>query len=197
MSSAAISKRLVAASACAALAAGALTAILVSGASAERTGIITIRGDIAAITIDGSDFSDNAAVRQAEGGGSITIVGDAVENQRDGCTGGSGTGTPVFCAAAGVKTITAPLGGGSDTISFQDEMKGITIQGAGFGGDDKLTGGPGPQSFDGGKGADTLEGEAGPDRLRGREGADRLRGGAGKDDCDGKPEDRVVSSCEQ
>jgi Ca2+-binding RTX toxin-like protein len=169
----------------------------VAGASAERqAGIITIRGDDFGITLEGSSFNDRAAVSMEAGGG-ITIDGENFDNQYIGCTGASGgTAGPYYCNPY-VKTVTAPLGGGDDTITFQDELKGITVVGAGFGGDDKLVGGPGPQSLDGGKGDDTLAGKGGPDKLRGREGHDRLNGGPGKDDCDDGNEDREVTSCER
>jgi Ca2+-binding RTX toxin-like protein len=193
-----ISRRVVVLAALAALAGGALTAVVVAGASAERqAGIITIRGDLDAITLEGDSFPDSARVQSAQNG-VITIVGENLDNKDVYCTndaGGTATVTS-FCTQGTIDMVTAPLGGGDDTISFEDRMKGITVRGDGFGGDDRLSGGPGPQSFDGGKGDDTLEGEAGDDRLRGREGRDRLKGGPGEDDCDGKTDDRVVSGCE-
>src|SRR5687767_9968036 len=155
----------------AALGAGALTAVLVAGASAGAP-VITIEGaNKKAITIDGSSLRDQIFVDDLGAAADpITIVGEnrALADRSPACAPDGQTST-VFCDAGLLTDIVGELGKGSDRIRFDlnEWTPAITVSG-GDGGD-AFQGGTAttPYTYRGGRGGDDLAGGSGDDELRG------------------------------
>jgi Ca2+-binding RTX toxin-like protein len=89
---------------------------------------------------------------------------------------------------ASVKSITADLGAGNDSITLDGPFsRALSIPAAlnGGAGNDVLVGGNGDDTISGGDGKDVLVGNGGKDNLSGGAGDDLLEGGSGDDTLDG------------
>jgi Ca2+-binding RTX toxin-like protein len=174
----------------AALAVGALTAVIASGAKAPK--MITLKaGPEKLLTIQGSDGNDQLTI-QGAAPGAITISGNReIKNQRTDCDVNPGA-TVGFCGDDSVRTIDMNMGEGSDSLGFsesfeeQDPFLELLLQ----------RGGPGRDLLDGSVGDDTQKGGPGRDAIDGNEGNDRINGGPGRDECDGGAGENKVRDCE-
>ena len=174
-----------------ALAAGAGTAVVASGAAGPGTHVITLRGaNEKILSVKGSDFGDAITVSGHAGSGQLlTILGDSmITSQRTDCTIAPTTMSEAYCDGDSTKTIDIALADGRDNLDFADGAGGgITIEGRGAAGADEFNGSTDPDHFDGGPGGDT---------LRGKRGDDELDGAAGKDTCSGGPGHDKIRNCE-
>jgi Ca2+-binding RTX toxin-like protein len=173
----------------AALAAGAGTAVLASGAHG-RPQVIRLVGNVERqLTIKGSDRRDSITV-QGSAPGSITIGADhTISSMRTDCSV-SPSFTQANCEGHAQETIEIPMGGGGDELelaNFDGDNQAVRMIARGAAGADVLDGSPVPDRFDGG---------AGDDVLRGHDGNDDLDGGADRDSCKGGPGHDHVRHCE-
>lgn len=184
----------------AALAIGATTAVLASGAAAPGDRVITLRGDANALTVVGSSFGDTLTIngRMATLGmpSSITVEGnmsevtieDGPDEDCDGETD-SEQRVSVYCNTGTRPDITISLQGGDDSLKAVGGYSGVNIVGKGAGGDDALRGSPLADLFNGGGGNDNIQGEKGADDING--------GGGNRDRCDGGPGPDKITNCER
>jgi Ca2+-binding RTX toxin-like protein len=184
-------RRLLTAAMIVAVAAGAGTAVLASGAGPEPRMITLKDGPERLLTIKGSDGADELTIAGAAPG-SITIIGNReITNQRTDCDVNPGS-TLGFCGDDSVRTIDMGMGPGRDELGFSET----------FGEDPPglnailQRGGTGADRISGSVLSDTQEGGEGGDRLRGNEGADDLDGGPNHDNCEGGPGNDTVRHCE-
>ena len=184
-----IKRGLLPASMLVALAAGVLTAVLVSGASAGGAGFITLTGATEKrLTIVGSE-SDEALTVRGEAAGNIMLNADrSFTNMRTDCTTMGPATTNAVCGSDFAQ-IEADFGEGPDKLVFKAfDVQGLArVLARGAGGGDALLGSDTRDHFEGG---------AGRDELRGRAGDDDLNGGARKDSCSGGPGQDQVANCE-
>ena len=182
--------RLLPAAMIAALAAGAATAVIASGAGAPK--MITLKdGPERLLEIKGSNGADELTIAGAPPG-SVTIIGNReILNQRTDCEVSPGS-TTGFCGDEDVRTIDMNMGKGSDELGFSESFEedppflDLLLQ----------RGGPGADLLDGSVGDDTQKGGPGRDTIDGNEGDDRINGGPGRDECDGGAGLNKVRDCE-
>ena len=185
----------------AALAIGATTAVLASGAAAPGDRVITLRGDANALTVVGSSFGDTLTIngRAADMGmpGTITISGNMAKvaiqpGPDEDCDGTTDVSTARVTASCDMGTrpdITIAMGKGGDSLEAAPGYDGVTIIGKGAAGEDR---------FAGSTLADRFNGGGGDDNLKGKDGADELNGAGGdKDRCDGGPGQDEIRNCER
>ena len=173
----------------AALAAGASTAMLASGAGTPHT--ITLEATPAnLLSLRGSPNGEDV---KFFGTAPQTITFDSDEsvftNMRTGCTTFAPVHTTGQCADPAIERIEVNMRAGGDKVSFPEgfDSPGVKFSARGGVGQDRLTGSDEREVFDGGDGAD---------RLRGKGGNDDLDGGKGRDDCEGGRGDDDVRNCE-
>jgi Ca2+-binding RTX toxin-like protein len=173
----------------AALAAGAGTAVLASGAGSQP--MITL-GDNPGeeITVYGSRLGDTITY-----GGytdNITVAANrTITSLRNDCDVEPTFSTSAFCdRELDYSKLESRLGDGPDHIEFYDsfDAPGFRILGRGGSGGDSLSGAEKKDEFAGGRGGDT---------LIGLEGNDDLSGGRGTDTCDGGSGNDHLTGCEQ
>jgi Ca2+-binding RTX toxin-like protein len=184
-----IKRGLLPASMLVALAAGVLTAVLVSGASAGGAGFITLTGEVEKrLTILGSE-SDEALTVRGEAAGNVMLNADrSFTNMRTDCTTMGPATTNAVCESE-YATIDADFADGPDKLVFKavDVQGLVRVLARGARGGDTLLGSDARDRFEGG---------AGRDELRGRDGDDDLNGGAHKDSCSGGPGQDQITNCE-
>ncbi len=173
-----------------ALACGALTAALASGAAGPQPKLITLKeGPERLLEVKASQGGDNVIV-YGTAPGDLTFGADRqFTSQRTDCEVVGVVSTNAVCTDPNLKTVDVDLGGGGDSIrflpGFQSTLRRIIA--AGGDGEDTLKG----SDFD-----DELAGGAGPDTLKGRSGRDELDGGAQADTCKGGPGPDQIKNCE-
>ncbi len=182
--------RLLPAAMIAALAVGALTAVIASGAKAPK--MITLKaGPEKLQRIQGSDGNDQLTIQGAAPGAITISANREIKNQRTDCDVNPGA-TIGFCGDDSVRTIDMNMGKGGDELGFsenfeeQDPFLDLLLQ----------RGGPGRDLLEGSVGDDTQKGGDGRDSIDGNDGNDRINGGRGRDDCDGGPGTNQVRHCE-
>ncbi len=173
----------------AALAAGAGTAVLASGAGSEPTITIGNNTPRDEITVYGSSAGDTITYGGYTQG--VTVQADRdITSLRNDC---DASGTNAFCERGksnAYSVLESRLGDGPDHIEFYDsfDAPGFRIIGRGGRGADNLNGAEKRDIFKGGRGNDS---------LTTLEGNDDLSGGQGNDTCDGGPGNDRIDGCEQ
>jgi hypothetical protein len=185
-------RRLLPAAMIAALAAGAATAVLASGAGPEPRLLTLKGGPERLLTIRGSERGDTLTIAGAAPG-SVTINADRqFTSSRTDCTVYEPVFTTAFCDSDNLRTIDVGLVEGRDRLrfseGFDEQPPGMNaIVGRGGAAADDLKGSVLGDDFEGGPGGD---------RLRGAAGGDDLDGGPAEDDCKGGPGNDHVRRCE-
>lgn len=172
----------------AALAAGAGTAVLASGAGPGPK-LITLKGSNEKfLTIRGSDGGDSMYIA-GTAPGAVTMGADRqFTNLRTDCEVVGPVMTNAVCTSAALREIDTGLGGGNDRLRLGElASDAVRLFSAGGGGADALQGSEERDTFGGGPGNDS---------LRGKGGNDYLDGGPGEDSCPGGPGQDTIENCE-
>jgi len=172
-----------------ALACGALTAALASGAGPGPRLITLKAGPEARVILKASDGGDLVRIA-GSAPGDVTFGGDRqYTSQRTDCTVTGPAMTNAVCSDPDLETIDVSLGDGRDELKVEGDYisSGVRI---------KASGGPRDDRLRGSDARDDLDGDGGRDELLGRGGNDHLDGGADDDDCRGGPGGDSIRNCE-
>lgn len=173
-----------------ALALGAATAVVASGAG-NGTAITIGDNPGDEITVYGSGGADTITYGGFTGG--VTIEANrTISSLRHDCEVSEPQVTVAFCSReepSAYSKLESRLGKGTDRLEFYEsfDAPGFEIIGRGGDGADSLSGAEKKDRFNGGRGGD---------QLFGLEGNDNLNGGRGTDLCDGGPGNNQISNCE-
>ena len=174
-----------------ALACGALTAAIASGAAGPQPKLITLKdGPERLVILKASDGGDLVQVA-GTAPGDLTFGGDRqYTSQRTDCEVFGVVSTNAVCTDPDLETIDLSLGDGKDTLKVDGDYtsSGVRITASGGPRDDRLRGSDA---------RDDLDGDGGDDDLMGRGGNDHLDGGADDDDCNGGPGQDSIKNCER
>lgn len=172
-----------------ALACGALTAALATGAGPEPRLITLKNGPERLVILKASDGGDLVRVA-GTAPGNLTFGGDRqYTSQRTDCDVVGPVMTNAVCTSPNLETIEMSLGDGKDELKVEGDYtsSGVRIVARGGPRDDRLRGSDA---------RDDLDGDGGRDELLGRGGNDHLDGGADDDDCNGGPGQDSIRNCE-
>lgn len=173
-----------------ALACGALSAALASGAAAPEPKLITLKqGPERLVVLKASDGGDLVRV-DGTAPGDLTFGGNRqYTSQRTDCEVVGVVSTNAVCDSFNLETIDVSLGDGPDKLKVDGDYvsSGVRITASGGRGNDRLRGSDV---------RDDLDGDDGDDDLRGRGGNDHLDGGGADDDCNGGPGQDSIQNCE-
>ncbi|MEJ5989219.1 peroxidase family protein [Ramlibacter sp. PS3R-8] len=145
---------------------------------------------------DGADAIDGG-----NGADTLNILGTAGSDLLSVLTSGGVLAGVAGGTVTGVETVTANLLGAADTLSYEGNAEGVTVNlGAGtasgfttIAGVERVVGGSGNDTLAGGVDGDALDGGQGNDALSGGDSADRLTGAAGDDALTGDAGDDTLT----
>ncbi|HEX8083066.1 MAG TPA: hypothetical protein VF529_02185 [Solirubrobacteraceae bacterium] len=180
-----------------------LALLCAAPASVAAHAVVSMDGPT--ILYSARDATSQSTVTVTAGATTVRLTDTTVDGGIDpgrcqpGDVDGNGYIIEVTCPRSSDTRIRLDVGLRDDSIEVRESTGALPVPAIllGGSGNDKLTGGGGPDQVDGGEGSDTLRGEGGDDQVIARDGAvEVVDCGAGADRAYVDPADLPDSSCE-
>jgi Ca2+-binding RTX toxin-like protein len=169
---------------------GLIAAVMGSGAlvlaPAAHASTVTVTGGSTMRVLESGDETNRIAVSYDAAADRYAVT-DAGANLTPSGTCTAVSSHTATCPGAGIKTVSVDTDARDDSIALDPATipDTVTENLDGGGGNDQVSGGPGPGTLQGGSGNDTVMGGRLHQDIRGGSGRDLLDGGDGPDDIQG------------